>query len=669
MSIRRLVNGCTPVLAVFPAMLCSAFAEAQSVREKSLPVVVVTGTRFEQGLTDDPVRTTVVTADEIMRSGARTLVDVIGQQTGVQLIDNSGNPNRQIDLRGFGMTGDQNTLILLDGQRITENELASADLASIPVESVERIEIIRGSGAVSYGRGATGGTINIITKKNTQGTAGAKLGLTAGSFNTRGASASANIAQGLFGLSIFADKNDSDNFRLNNQSRQENLTASLTYRGERGPISLRYSSGHQDLRLPGERTERQLLTDRRSAATPNNFMDLTSSRLSIGTEQKLGFGTFAIDIARRERESTAFFDYGSPLYNVFSFTRSAADSVSPRLRIPFSTGPVQQALVVGLDWDRWTWNSTDPKGSASPMDIAQSTQSNEAVYLRHTLDLPTGSSFAIGARQQRVSTEISEINRYGNASLSGSQNRSLSAYELAFRQYIGERLTVHARAGTSFRVMTVDEMRGFGSPLRLLEPQTSEDIDLGIRRDSARGFIGVSVFRMRLNNEIHLFGLTGNVNLPPTERRGIEFEGKWAASDTVSLQGNMTLTDAKFVSGMVNGENVAGKNIPLVPSRKAGVSLVWSTDDKTNLTLRTTYIGEAWLDNDQNNNSIHRRPAYTISDLVLLRDAGEWRLRLSALNLFDKQYYSYAIEAPGRSGYNAYPAPGRTLLMTIERKF
>ncbi|WJJ93551.1 TonB-dependent receptor plug domain-containing protein [Neopusillimonas aromaticivorans] len=62
------------------------------------------------------------------------------------------------------MTGDQNTLVLLNGQRLSDFEGGTARLSSIPIESIERIEILRGSGAVQYGSGATAGTINIITK-------------------------------------------------------------------------------------------------------------------------------------------------------------------------------------------------------------------------------------------------------------------------------------------------------------------------------------------------------------------------------------------------------------------------------------------------------------------------------------------------------------------------
>ncbi len=209
---------------------------AQTTQARTLPPVSVVGTRFEQQLLDEPVQTSVVTADDILRSGARTLVDVLALQTSVQLIDNSGSPNRQIDLRGFGMTGDQNTLILLDGQRLNENELASANLASIPLASVERIEIMRGSGAVLYGRGATGGTINIITKKTQEARSSVTVGATIGSYGTRGVSALASVSQDRLGFNVFADRNETDNYRRNNRSVQENVTGALSYRGDRGPM-------------------------------------------------------------------------------------------------------------------------------------------------------------------------------------------------------------------------------------------------------------------------------------------------------------------------------------------------------------------------------------------------------------------------------------------------
>lgn len=82
-------------------------------------------------------------------SAANTLGEVLNRIGGVHTRMNlHGIPDSPLDLRGFGVTGDQNTLVLVDGKRISENELVSARISSIPLDAIERIEILRGSGAV-----------------------------------------------------------------------------------------------------------------------------------------------------------------------------------------------------------------------------------------------------------------------------------------------------------------------------------------------------------------------------------------------------------------------------------------------------------------------------------------------------------------------------------------
>src|SRR5919201_4980514 len=138
-----------------------------SVAQKD--VVVITATRFADSRRDLPVGVTVITADDIRKSASSNLGDILAQYGLLQIRDLAGTQNPQLDLRGFGVTGDQNTLVLLDGLRLNEADLESAQLSAIPLESIERIEIVRGSGAVLYGAGATGGTINIITRRGPLG--------------------------------------------------------------------------------------------------------------------------------------------------------------------------------------------------------------------------------------------------------------------------------------------------------------------------------------------------------------------------------------------------------------------------------------------------------------------------------------------------------------------
>ena len=126
--------------------------------------VVVTATRFRGSPQELPLGVTVINEAQIRGSTALTMPELLMQFPGIQVRDNSGSTNQQVDLRGFGITGDQNTLVLLDGQRISENEQATVNWAAVPLSAIERIEIMRGSGAVLYGAGATGGAINIVTK-------------------------------------------------------------------------------------------------------------------------------------------------------------------------------------------------------------------------------------------------------------------------------------------------------------------------------------------------------------------------------------------------------------------------------------------------------------------------------------------------------------------------
>ena len=133
--------------------------------------VVITATRFPDAKRDLPVGVTIITADDMRKSASSNLAEILAQFGLVNIRDNSGTPNQQVDLRGFGITGDQNTLLMVDGIRLSENELSAAQLSTIPLQTIERIEIVRGSGAVLYGSGATGGTINVITRRAEPGKA------------------------------------------------------------------------------------------------------------------------------------------------------------------------------------------------------------------------------------------------------------------------------------------------------------------------------------------------------------------------------------------------------------------------------------------------------------------------------------------------------------------
>ena len=227
--------------------------------------VVITATRFPDAKRDLPVGVTLISADDLKKSASSNLGEILAQFGLVHIRDSTGSPSPQVDLRGFGITGDQNTLILVDGIRLSDNELSTAQLASIPLESIERIEIVRGGGAVLYGSGASGGTINVITRRMQPGEARGYGVARAGGYGTRELRAGFRRMEDNLGVSLDVSNENTDGYRRNNEFRQTNVAGMLEAQGEGVRAYLRVALGRQDAHLPGALTEAQIAADPRQA--------------------------------------------------------------------------------------------------------------------------------------------------------------------------------------------------------------------------------------------------------------------------------------------------------------------------------------------------------------------------------------------------------------------
>ncbi len=134
----------------------------------ALPPVVVSAGRVEQRLADVPTHTTVLTRDDIERSTAQTVDDLLREVPGFSLFRRSSslvaNPTTQgVSLRGIGPSGVSRTLVLLDGVPLNDPFGGWVYWSKVPLESIERIEVVRGGGSALYGNYALGGVINIVT--------------------------------------------------------------------------------------------------------------------------------------------------------------------------------------------------------------------------------------------------------------------------------------------------------------------------------------------------------------------------------------------------------------------------------------------------------------------------------------------------------------------------
>ena len=138
-----------------------------------IPIETVRGaSKYEQHVTRAPSSVSVVTAEDIRRFGYRTLLDVLQSMRGVYVSDDRNYT--YVGLRGFMRPSDYNNriLVLVDGHRMNENVYGSAYFGrenAIPVDAIERVELVRGPSSSIYGDSAFLGIVNVITRDPGEG--------------------------------------------------------------------------------------------------------------------------------------------------------------------------------------------------------------------------------------------------------------------------------------------------------------------------------------------------------------------------------------------------------------------------------------------------------------------------------------------------------------------
>jgi iron complex outermembrane recepter protein len=644
------------VVVAFSAAAGAAFAAGPSVTIGE--PVIVTATRFEDRYLDKPVNVSIITAEDIKNSTARTVPELLRQQPGIRARDNSGSPNVQVDMRGFGIFGDQNTLVLLDGVRISENEQTTVNWAGIPLSAIERIEIMRGSGAVLYGSGATGGTINIITKAPAAGQRSGSIHGGLATYGTNEAGVGVNLGGDNVSLNFYGTYLYTDNYRDNNRLRQKNALADVRWKGEGGSVSLKAGADDQDLRLPGALSEARIAADRRQAATPNDFSNRSGGFLAVGGEWSVGAGKLATELGYREKDIKASI-IGSPIdsgTSVWSF--------SPRFKMPYRLAGWRHNLVVGVDFDDWSFLSkTSVFGQLREPDAFQR---NQAVYLQNSTLIEDAWNLSLGGRLHRVEYGVTDL---ANPSRSDERTRNPTAYEIGVRYRASPALSPYAKIGTSFRVPNVNDVYDlFTGVVSLLEPQTSHEQEIGVDIRSGPGTYRIALYHMTIDNELYFDPVAFvNRNLPPTRRRGVEAEGKWRVGASADLFLNYTYAQSEFRSGDFGGVPIAGNEVPLVPRHAANAGAGWAFAPRARGDIVVSYVGEQVFDGDETNTFGRKMPSYTVAHLKLTYESGGWLLGAGVKNLLSEQYFNYAVAfAPA---FFAYPQPERSIFATAQYTF
>lgn len=675
--------------ATFAACTCPLHAIAATPLEH--PAVIVTSTR----LTDDsarlPASVSIITAEKIARSPASTLPELLAREAGITTRSLYGNhaARATIDMRGFGAASTQNTLILLDGRRLNDVDLSAVDFAAIPLESIERIEIIRGGGGVLYGDGAVGGTVNIITKKpGSRGTSGSIIA-SFGSHQSRRWDATATHGKNSLAANVFVNSIDSDGYRRNNALEQNNLQADLRWQHDNGEWFLKLGGDDQSVRLPGERRVDpgagidQLNNDRRGTSRPRDFADQTGGSLTFGRSHFLSADQeLILDLGYRKKNQKAFFDdydFGGAFATYYD-TDLVTTSFTPRLKTRHHLFDRPGTLIAGIDYYHSYYDSDrslNPSTANTPIHRLDVTQTSLAIYGQDTSEISEQSLLTVGGRLQRVGIKArDEFNpsapggAFGSGAPESERNDTQHMLELGLRHRFNEKLSLFGRLSRSVRFATIDEFfqtdpNSFLQAFSPLKPQTAESLDLGTDYAVGDTRWSIAIYRMNLHDEIHFNPSTfANENLDPTRRQGTTMSIEKQMTETSRITANYSYTRAVFRSG-----SFSGNEVPLVARDTGALSYLWTMNPKLTFAADARYIGKKRFDNDQSN-TFQRIPAYTMVDIKIMGKIDTWRWQASVNNVFNKQAFDYGIRSTSSPNiYNAYPLPERIFSMSLGKDF
>jgi iron complex outermembrane receptor protein len=637
------------------ALSLAAAAAVPALAQSRLPTVTVTATRFAEPAASLPFGVSVLDAQDIRRSGAATVNEALMKLLGVVgRLDTSGGNNYSLDLRGFGSTAGSNQVVIVDGLRLNEADLTSAGLSSIPIDTVETIEVLRGTGAVLYGEGATGGVIVITTKAGigSQRVNAAQLYLAGGSLGLRESRATATLAAGGFSVDVAASDRNSDGHRDNFASATDAFSASAQWSNDWLRLGLRGGRDAFRSGSPGALSAAQYDTDPSQAISLTEYGAAQKDHAGIFAEAHLGAWQLMADANRRSKDYDSL-AFGTP----FAYAVRATNT-SVRARHEGSLASLPHVFVVGHDDTRW--ERTIVASLFTPAGT-QARARSSAWYVKSDLTMPSsGTRLSLGFRDEG-------LDKSEDQSASSLDQRE-HAWEIGLSQPLGAGVTAYLRTGRSFRLANVDEF-SFTNPAVALQPQTSRDTELGARWRAGASALELRWYRSALRNEIGYdpagngpFGPFGaNVNFDPTRRQGLELEASHAIGAALDLRLNVALRQARFTSGPYQGNDVM-----LVPKRTVALRADWRPASGHAISGGVTWVSSQSPD-FANQCTI---PSYATADLRYAYSWGRAELALGVANLADKKYFTQAFGCTAAGVTTAiYPEAGRTITASVLYRF
>jgi len=608
-----------PLLAALPA-----HAQDGEPATTTLKPVVVTATRTERAIDETPVRTEVVTREEMERTHARTLKQALENVPGLQMREVLGKSGYELSLQG--LSADQ-VLVLIDGLPITASTSSTVDLSQYLLTDVERVEVVKGASSAQYGSSAMGGVVNVITRRPAAGFGGTAA-VDAGSHgrqNDNGKNASANNRHARFNLGggtedwrlgLSGDWVDDAGFGLHPSEYPRQGDASkrqqFAARGE-------WLAGAQGNAWAEASHYTEADTQRYNLYVPpanvpqRKLEDITRERLSGGATWRFGNGVRAQVKGVHEDYDSHSPGYSNNVLATDRRSRQRMQHLGTQFELP-AWG--RQLWMVGTDWHRETLAQTS--NGLSELGVAGSAQrtSNE-LFVQNDILLSDTWEVLLGLRGQhdsdfgshwapKVSVRGSLLDSGGwKGVLRASLGQGYRVPNLKERHYLFDHSTL------GYIVV--------GNPN--LKPESSTSLQLGgTLSQGDRLSIDANVFYNRVRDLIQTDLANATVtngiaaytydNVSRARTSGLETGVNWRATAALQLSAAYTYTQTRDLG--------TGLELTRRPQSIVRLGADWRLQGATTLSLRARAQSDELVDTTTR----ARSPAWATLDLALNHRVG-----------------------------------------------
>jgi iron complex outermembrane receptor protein len=673
------VGASAAVLAILlPAGLWAEEAQKDSRSDVVMKEVVVTGTRSEERIERIPANVTVIDQEDIKHSNAKDVPDLLRAQEGIVVRDLLSNgKSAQVDLRGFGEAAPYNNLVLVDGRRVNEVDLSGVDWTQIPLDQIERIEIVRGTGTVLYGDNAVGGVINIITKTPSDRFA-ASAGATAGSYSRNKDYVSVSGGHGPLAASLYGSYDATQGYRENNMYRAKDGGGKIVYDAAQFlSLSLSGSYHTDEYGLPGPLTKDQLSVNRRASLDPLDKAETEDGYLKLGSDVFFGnWGNLVTDLSYRNRDSKS--DFPDPLFPYVIDSQIDTYGFTPRYVHKSDVMGHKNTLITGVDL---YWIDQDLKtysgifsSSTTLTGLADISRDSYGLYVNDDFSVLENLILTLGARHEKAEYDLHQrdLSAFPLAPLDETVEESENAYTAGLTWLYSGKSSLFGRYNRSFRFPLTDELVLFdyvAGRIRVnpdLKPQTGDHYEVGARHFFTPSVqANITLYRAEINDEIFFNKATfTNENYDHTLHQGVEVGARADFFEKLTLYGNYTYEKATFRDGPFDGND-----IPAVPRNKFNLGLrVHDVIPNLVFSADYFYVGDSFLISDQANRFEKLESYYTLN--LRISYAWKWLNVFAGVNnVTDQKYSEYGLIGGATPTPYFYPAPERNWVAGIEIRY